>query len=185
MVQVNLIGKKRKERSQRNWVVVLVSVVFGMFSFYFLGSASYVMIRLYQINVEIKRVDDEAVQLSQQISSNKESLSRYVLTKYILEKVTSLQSSRFRYKDYLDQISRFLPAGAILTNVDFATKDWVTAAISLPNLNALKEIEMNLVNTNQLAQSEFATVISESVSSDKGGLYSLKLHFEIKKNVGK
>lgn len=185
MVQVNLIGKKRRQGLSRNWIVVSAICLFVLFVLYFLGASIYIVIRLYVVNSDIKKVDAESTEISRQISANKDALTKYVLSKYILDQMDSLKQGRFRYKDYLDQISRFMPANATLTNVDFATKGWVGASVSLQGVNALKEMENNLMNVNKLTQSEFKSVFSESVTLDRTGLYTGKLHFEIKANGGK
>ncbi len=185
MIKVNLVGKKRREKSSRNWILIVVVSFFTAFALYFLGASLYVVIRMYLINAEIKKVDDEAVEISSRISANKEFLSNYVLSKYILDKVDSLQKGRFRYKDYLDQIARFIPASAVLKNVDFAFKGWVAVSVSLPGINPLKELQSSLEDSTKLAQSEFSSVFSESVASDNIGNYEAKLFFEIKANGGK
>lgn len=182
MLQVNLIGKKRKERSKKNWIVILIMTIFVSFVLYFLGTSGYVIYRLFSLNAQIKQVDADAVEISRVITANKETLSKFVLSKYILDRIEILKRDRFRYKDYLDEVAKFMPPGSVLTNVDFATKGWVEVSASLPNTNALKEFENNFLSTDRLAQSEFGSVFSESVVSDKNGLYNVKLHFEIKTN---
>lgn len=185
MVQVNLIGKKRKDKFGKSWVVILVLSLFVSFVLYFLGSAVYVVTKLSFLNSEIKKVDEESVLISGQISSNKESLTKFVLSKFTLDRIALLKKERFRYKEYLDQITKFIPISAVLTNVDFATKGWIAVSVSLPGLNPLRELENNLTTTNRLSQTEFVSVFSESVSRDKSGAYNMKLHFEIKPNGGK
>jgi len=182
MVQVNLIGKKRKERSKNNWIVITLLSIFGVFVLYFLGVSGYVVYKLYSLNAQIKLVDAEAVEISRVITANKDALSRFVLSKYILDRIETLKKERFRYKDYLDEVAKLMPAGAVLTNVDFATKGWVEVSASLPNTNALKEFENTFALPEILAQSEFSSVFSESVASDKNGFYNVKLHFEINTN---
>lgn len=185
MVQVNLIGKKRREGSGKNWIVVSATVIYVVFILYFLGVTAFVVTRLYQINREIKLVDSEAVEISTRISANKEGLRKYVLSKYILERVIVLKNERFRYKDYLDQIAKLMPLNAVLKNVDFTTKGWVAASVSLPGVSSLKVVEDSLTDSQRMAQSEFRSVFSETVSFDKSGVYNAKLYFEIKPNGGK
>lgn len=185
MVQINLIGKKRRGRvGGRNWITMSVLVAFIAFVLYFLGSAIYVVVRLYQIENETQMVNQESEEISRSISTNRDALSKYVLSKHILERISSLKKNRFRYKDYLDGIYKLMPSNAVLTNVDFATKGWVAVSVSLPGVPSLKEMEANLTNTTALASSEFSSVFSESVVEDKNGLYNAKLHFEIKTNGG-
>jgi hypothetical protein len=185
MVQVNLIGKKRREKAGKNWIMISLIAGFSALTLYFLGSTLYVVIRLYQLNAEIDKVDNEVKVLSAEILANKDSLSKFVLSKFTLDRVASLKKERFRYKDYLDQISKLVPTNSVLTNVDFTTKGWVAVSVSLPGAGSLKEIESNLTNSNKLAESEFISVFSELIAVDKAGIYNAKLHFEIKPNGGK
>lgn len=185
MVQINLISKKKKAGLAKNWILISTVALFVSFVVYFVGATLFVIVRLSAINSEIKKVDEEAVQVSAQISANKDSLSKYVLSKYILDRLEALKKDRFRYKDYLDQVAGFMPANAVLTNVDFATKGWMVVSVSLSGISSLKALEDNLTNVNMLSRSEFSSVFSESVSLDRTGLYNAKLHFQIKTNGGK
>ncbi len=150
-----------------------------------MGSAVYVVAKLYAIENELQRVSQETEEISRSISTNKDVLAKYILSKYILERIGSLKDNRFRYKDYLDGISKLMPSSAVLTSVDFATKGWVAVSVSLPGIPSLKEMEGNLTNSTGLASSEFSSVFSESVVQDKSGLYNAKLNFELKANGGK
>jgi len=184
MIQINLVGKKRKQRAGKNWITLSAASLFIAFVLYFLGSAIYVFVRLTVINREIRKVDIEAESISKEIGANQETLFKYVLSKHILDRMADLKNERFRYKDYLDQISRFIPPTSILTNVDFTSKGWVSASVSLPGLLALRELENNLKNEDGMVQSEFRSVFSESLTSSRNGQYNIKLHFEIKPNGG-
>lgn len=182
MVQINLIGKKKRRGVLKNRMLVLAVIAFISLVIYFVGAAAYVVINLSLTNREIKEVDGEAVRISGQIAANKEALTRYVLTKYVLDKIEAIKKERFRYKDYLDQIAGFIPPRGVLTTVDFTTKGWIDISVSLPEVSSLREMENNLRADGPLSQSEFETVFSEQVARDKTGQYVAKLHFEIRKN---
>ena len=182
MIQINLIGKKRRDRENKNWFSILMIVVFAVLVLYFLVITTYVVIRLTQIKQELKSVDREFESASVAISANKGALADYVLTKHILDKMSSLKQGEFRYKDYLDQIAKLMPANAVLTNIDFTIKGWVAVSVTLPNTDSLKEMERNLSEVASLSQGEFASIFSESVAHDASGQYNAKLHFEIKTN---
>ncbi len=181
-MQINLIGKKRREKGNKNWFSTLMIVAFAVLVLYFLINTAYVMIKLTQINRDLKRVDREFESTSTAISANKGALADYVITKHILDKMSTLKQENFRYKDYLDQIAKLMPANAVLTNIDFTIKGWVAVSVRLPNTDSLKEMERNLSEVASLSQSEFASIFSESVAHDASGQYNAKLHFEIKTN---
>lgn len=182
MMQINLIGKKRRERGSKNWFSILMIVAFVVLGLYFLLNTAYVMIKLIQINRELKSVNGEIESASVAISANKEALAEYVLSKHILDKMSTLKQENFRYKDYLDQVAKLMPANAVLTNIDFTIKGWVAASVTLPDTDSLKVMERNLSDVKSLSQGEFASIFSESVAKDANGQYNAKLHFEIKTN---
>ncbi|KKT55113.1 MAG: hypothetical protein UX08_C0010G0030 [Candidatus Collierbacteria bacterium GW2011_GWB1_45_35] len=181
-MQINLIGKKRRGQGSKNWFSILMIVAFAVLGLYFLVNTAYVMIRLTQIKRELQKVDREIESASVAISANKEALAEYVLSKHILDKMSTLKQENFRYKDYLDQVAKLMPANAVLTNIDFTIKGWVAASVTLPNTDSLKEMERNLSDVTSLSPGEFASIFSESVAEDASGQYNAKLHFEIKTN---
>jgi len=181
-MQINLIGKKRRGQGSKNWFSITMIVLFVILVLYFLFNTAYVMIKLTQIKRELQKVDREIESTSVAISANKEALAEYVLSKHILDKMSTLKLENFRYKDYLDQIARLMPANAVLTNIDFTIKGWVAASVSLPDTDSLKKMESNLTDVTSLSQGEFASIFSESVTQDANGQYNAKLHFQINTN---
>ncbi len=184
MVNVNLIGKKKRATKGRNWIVLSSIVIFSLFVLYFLSASLYVVIKLYLTNNEQVAIDRETESISREITSNNELLGGFVLSKFILGKMQSLNKEKFPYKDYLDQLVSFVPAGAVLKNVDFSNKGWVAVVVSLPGVSSLKILEDSLTDTNLLSASSFKSVFAENVAKEKVGIYTVKLQFEIKKDGG-
>lgn len=182
MVQVNLVGKKRRERAGRNWIIVTILTLFVGFALYFFGATLYVTIKLYLVDREKKQIDVEVETISTEILANKEILANFVLSKFILDQIAVLKTERFRYKDYLDQVAKLVPADAVLANVDFANKGWVDVAVSLGSVVSLRELENRLGDETSLIKTEFVSVFSESVIKNPDGKYLARLHFQIKSN---
>ena len=185
MVKVNLIGKKRRETRGKNWMFFGVIALYCGFLAYFFGSVIYTVYRLTSVNAELAAVEQESQAVSAEILKNNALLNRYVLSKFILEKIQSVNSTKFRYKDYLDQISSLMPPNAELKNVDFSVPGWVSVSVVVSNIKTLSLLEKSLVDEQILNKSLFSSVFSESALKDKLGIYSVKLQFEIRKNGGK
>ncbi len=184
MVNINLIGKKRRAAKGRNWIVLSSIIVFSLFVLYFLSASIYVVVKLYLISNEQTAIDRETESISREMTSNNELLGGFVLSKFILGKMQSLNKEKFPYKEYLDQLVSFVPSGAVLKNVDFSNKGWVAVVVTLPGVSSLKILEESLSDTNLLSASSFVNVFSESITKEKTGIYTAKLQFELKKNGG-
>lgn len=185
MVRVNLIGKKRKQKRNQNWIFVGLIAMYSAFVLYFVIESLYVVISLSSLNNSLANVEQDTQTVSRQMLSNNEFLSKFVLSKFILTKIQTLNKNKFRYKDYLDQIAGMLPPNADLKNVDFSVPGWISVLISAQDLKTLKQLEDLLSNSNQLNSTMFSSVFSENVSKDKTGVYNMKLQFELRKNGGK
>ncbi|KKT89711.1 MAG: hypothetical protein UW88_C0001G0091 [Candidatus Collierbacteria bacterium GW2011_GWD2_45_10] len=160
-------------------------VPFVLFVLYFLSISIYVVAKLYLIKSDLVKIDRESEMISKEMTVNDEKLKRYVLSKFILEKIEALNNEKFPYKDYLNQLVSFMPSGVVLNNVDFSNKGWISVSASILGVNPLKSLEESLSRTDSLSLSMFGSVFAEGISRDKSGLYNAKLQFEIKKNAGK
>lgn len=160
-------------------------VLFGGFFLYFLGVTLYIFISVSVLNSKIKKVNSESVSISQTMLKNNEKLSRFVLTKLILTKIEDLNKERFRYKDYLDQVSLLLPSGSQLTSVDFATKGWIAVSVKATDIFSFQLLENTLMNPGTWKGSNyFSSAYVERVSKEKDGSYSTRLQLELKKVNG-
>jgi len=185
MIKVNLISKKRKAYRGRNWTRLISYILFGVLTTYFVGATLYVLISTLVLNGEIAQVQKETVSVSGSMLQNNDKLSRFVLTKLILTQIESLNSAKFNYKAYLDEVNTFLPSGVSLISVDFATKGWLTTAVSAANMAAFQSLEKTLLDTNTWNGNKFfSSVYIESVSRNSDGSYVLSLHFQLKKIDG-
>ncbi len=184
MVKINLIGKKRREAGTKNWIIVILVLIFSVFTVYFLGISIYVVTKLYLANNALRSVDREAETISTEMTANSKQLQNFILSKNILTKVESLIKEKFPYSKYLDQLSGFIPPDGVLKNVDFGQKNWVTVSVSLPGGKSLKTFQTNITDPNLINASTFSSIYSESFSRDTTGMYGAKLQFELKKDAG-
>jgi hypothetical protein len=182
-MKINLISKRRRGSSERNWTKIISYALFGSFSLYFLGVTLYVVISILSLNSKISSAQSESLSISQSMLSNNEKLSRFALTKLILTQIDSTNKTKFHYKEYLDQISSFLPRDSVLTGVDFKFKGWISLSVSSNNVYSFKALESILLNENTWKNSEsFSGAYIEGVSKDKNGTYTTRLQLELKNN---
>lgn len=185
MVQVNLIGKKRRQSKGKSSLLTIGIIVYGLILIYFFGSAIYSVYRVTSLNIQLSSIEKETRSVSDEILKNNTELNRFVLSKFVIGKIQSLNNSRFRYKDYLDEISGLMPAGTLLKNVDFGKPGWVSVLFYAKDLQTLRLLEISIGDKDSINTNLFSSVYTESVTRDLSGAYSVKLQFEAKKNVGK
>lgn len=166
-------------------IYMVLLTTFIAFTLYFLGVSIFVVIKLSLIKANQVKVDREAESVSKEMTDNNELLKRFVLSKFILGKIESLNVAKFHYKDYLDQLVGLLPEGVVLKDVDFSNKGWVSVATSISSMHSLRLLETKLASSEKLIATTFSSVFFEGISRDKSGLYNAKLQFEITKNAGK
>lgn len=183
MVKINLISKRRRSYSGKNWTKIVSFSVFGLFSLYFVGVTLYVVISMLVLNNKIENVDKESVNISSAMLSNNEKLSRFVLTKLILTQMENINKTRFHYKDYLDQISLLLPKNISLTRIDFKFKGWISLSISAQDVFYFQQLENVLFNPNTWKDNKFFSgAYIEGISKDKNGIYTTNMQLELKEN---
>jgi len=185
MIKINLLGKKRRESRGKNMIYIALLTTFIAFTLYFLGVSIFVVVKLAWIKADQVRVDREAEAVSKELTDNNELLKRFVLSKFILGKIESLNVAKFHYKEYLDQLVGLLPEGVALRNVDFSNKGWVSVSTSISSMRSLKLLETTLASAEKRVPTTFSSVFFERVLRDKTGLYNAKLQFEITKDAGK
>jgi len=183
MIKVNLISKKRKSSSGRDWTKLVTLLLFGLFSAYFVGATLYVVISTIVFNNKIKAIDTESLAISSEMLSNDEKLSRFALSKLILTEYEKISKAKFRYKDYLDQISSFLPQSASLVGIDFKNKGWISVVIKTDDVFSLQSLERMIMNADTWTSSIFFKgAYIEGVNKDKSGSYNTSLQLELKEN---
>jgi hypothetical protein len=183
MIKVNLISKKRRAYSGKNWTKIISFSLFGAFGLYFIGVCLYVVISMTVLKSQIAKVDKESVSISTSMLQNNEKLSRYVLTKLILTQIQSVNKTRFHYKDYLDQITALMPSSSTLISVDFKIKGWISLSISSTNVFSQQSLEKVLLDANTWKGSKyFSGAYIEGVLREKNGGYTTQLQLELKGN---
>ncbi len=182
MIKVNLISKRSRAYKGKNWTRIVILSLFGLIGLYFIGVTLYLVIAMVITSSNIKKTNAEATSISSVMLANNEKLSRFLLTKSILSKITSLEKEKFHYKDYLDQISLLLPEGSLLNTVDFANKGWISLSVISDDLASLAFLEKALQNpSNWTGNKFFSGAYIESVSRSKTNSYITRLQLELKK----
>lgn len=182
MIKINLVSKKSRSYKSRDWTKTIILLIFGSFGIYFLGVTLYVIITMSSISTKISKVKAESAAISAEMLRNNDKLSRFVLTKLILTKITEINKQKFHYKDYLDQISLLLPAGSTLTSVGFATKGWIDVSIVSDDIVSFESLEKSLLNKNTWDGIKyFSGAYIDGVTNNRSGAYSSRLHLELKK----
>lgn len=183
MIKVNLISKKRRAYSGRNWIKIVTFSLFGLFMVYFAGATLYVVISMLVLNNKVSQVEKESVSISSAMLNNNEKLSRFVLTKLILNQIESINKSKFHYKDYLDQISLLLPQNTLLTSVDFKLKGWISLSVNSGDVFSFQALEKVFFNKDTWKDSKyFSGAYIEGVTKEKNGSYTTLLQLELKGN---
>lgn len=179
---VNLAGRRKQVIKTKLLVLrgfwVFVGITSLSFSIYF----AIPLWRTFSLKRESEKVNSEAVLVSSQIRSNNEFVNKFVLSKAILDQVETINSSKFAYKRYMDEIVAMLPNSVTLRNVDFQNKGWVSVSAYAPDLSALRDTEERITDKTIVDQTVFSTIFSEDFLREKTGGYVIKMHFELKKN---
>lgn len=185
MISLNLISSKKKITKKRNIFSIVVYVLFGVFTTYFVFNAVFVAINLYTTSSKLNTIKKESANLSTQILKDNEKLNNFVLSKFILTEINKLKSSKFQYKSYLDQIVTLLPTGNELRSVSFEKKGEVEVSVVSINDQSFKFFESNMRDVD-LTDTDFSSIVSKSVKRSLTGDYRTDLIFIIKqKNAGK
>lgn len=181
MIKINLIGKKNQSYKTQNLTKVIVLLLFGLFGLYFIVETAYVVLSMSTVKRNLAKVNNESVAVSGVMLENNEKLSRFVLTKLILSKISEVNKERFHYKDYLDQISLLLPNGSVLTSVGFVSKGWISISVNSFDLKSFGLLEKSLMNSNTWEDNKyFSSAYIENVSKEQSGAYSTRLQLELK-----
>lgn len=184
MVNVNLISsRKRKSRKVNVYYIVLYSL-FGLYFAFFAFKVGYVLFYHFTNNNQIKRINDELLAISTQITKESDKVNNYVLAKFILLEIERLNRSKFGYKKYLDTIVAMLPAGSELKSVDFGNKQSITFSVESRDLYSFNALEFSMRDYD-LGMSDFASITVLGVNRLVNGAYSTNLVIGIKKENGK
>ena len=182
-ISINLLSKKRKNTGSKGIFSFFYIAVMTVFVLYFLGTSAFVVYNLFQLNQSLTRINQEAVALSQDIRAKNDEVTKYVLSKGILDYYANLQTSKFHYKEYMDQIVTLISADAVLKNVDFSLKGVVSISLEVSNYASLELFEQKFSDDSVFSGTRFDSVFVESLSRDKKGKYIIKMQFSIKKNA--
>lgn len=180
--RINLAGKRKFVARTKSLTITSFWVVFGIVSIVFMSYTGFALYKTYSLKTQIQTVNAESVLISNDIRANNEAVNDFVLAKGILDQIEKVNSGKFTYKRYMDEIVAILPASVVLRNVDFQNKGWVSVSAYVPDLATLRAMEERLTDQTVIDQTVFSSVFSEGILNDKNGGYIIKFQFELKKN---
>ncbi len=180
--RINLAGRRKYVARTKLVVSRSFWAILGVIFISFLSYTGYVLYKTYTLRANIEKINNEAVLLSGDIRSNNSVVNEYVLSKGILDQVEKINSGKFAYKRYMDEIVAVLPLNVILRNVDFQNKGWVAVSAFIPDLVTARNLEERIADKTIIDQTVFSSVFSEGVLREKGGGFVIKFQFELKKN---
>lgn len=180
--RINLAGRRKYVAKTKLVVVLGFWIVFGLLFFAFLSFTGYALFKTYKLRSEIESVNSQSVIISNDIRANNEAVNDFVLSKGILDQVEKINSGKFAYKRYMDEIVAVLPLNVVLRNVDFQNKGWVVVSAYIPDLATVRLLEERVTDKTIIDQTVFTSVFSEGLTRDKSGGYVIKFQFELKKN---
>lgn len=181
MQKINLLGVKRQNAKVKNGVVIAIYTVMGGLLLFFVGQTIYVVVNTMLLNNELKKIDQESVFVSSQLLKSNQVLAESVLVKQIADKYSEVKSKQFPYKNYLDKINTYVPAGGSLTSVDFAEKGLVKISIDFNNSLTFKVFE-DMVKDEEVMSNDqyFGSVAVESLNRNESGRVQAKIIFALK-----
>lgn len=179
---VNLAGRRKQVFKTKALVLrgywIFVSACSFVFFVYFIIPVW----KTYLLKKQIEKVNAEAVSISSEIRRDDDFVNRFVLSKSILDHVEKINSTKFAYKRYMDEIVAILPGSVVLRNVDFQNRGWVSISILVPDIISLRQVEERITDKTIIDQTVFSSIFSEEFSKEKAGGYVIKMHFELKEN---
>lgn len=180
--RVNLAGRKKYVAKTKQVVVQGFWITFGVVFLAFLIYTGYALYKTYRLRAMIETVNSQSVIISNEIRSNNETVNGFVLSKGILDQIEKINSGKFAYKRYMDEIVAILPPSVVLRNVDFQSKGWVAVTAYIPDLATTRALEERIKDKTIIDQTVFTSVFSEGLTRDKSGGYIIKFQFELRKN---
>ncbi len=185
MISLNLISKKKRSTKGRNIFSIVLYGSFGLFALYFLFQVVFVSVNLYLSNQKLNKVKKDSAALSAEILKDNEKLNNFILSKFILTEINKLRKNKFSYKEYLDQIVALMPTGNEVKTVGFEMKGYVTVVVESADDNTFRAFESN-IRSRDLTDTNFDSILSNTVTRSKDGNYRTDLLFKIKsKDAGK
>ena len=185
MISLNLISKKRKVTKGRNIFSMVLYGSFGLFALYFAFQVVFVTVNLYLTNQKLEKVKKDSATLSTEILKDNQKLNNFILSKFVLTEINKLRRTKFAYKEFLDQIVALLPPGNDVKTVGFETRGYISVVVESTDDNTFRSFESN-IRARDLTDTDFDSVLADTVNRTKEGTYRTDLLFKIKpKDAGK
>ncbi len=137
------------------------------------GQFVYLGLRNRQLSDQIKIMENL-------YNSRSKDRVEYVAVKQIIDTVDRIQSSRFKYRDFLNAIYKLLPSRAKLSSVDFGKPGVVIVGIRLQTLDDYEVLLTNIDNGQLEGNFLFSAAAQPSLRMDKAGQYLVTLELMIK-----
>ncbi|MBI2310821.1 hypothetical protein HYU90_03330 [Candidatus Collierbacteria bacterium] len=137
------------------------------------GQFIYLGFRNRQLTGQIKTLGDL-------YNARSKDRVEYVAVKQIIDTVDRIQSSRFKYRDFLNAIYKLLPSRAKLSSVDFGKPGVVVVGVRLQTLDDYDAILVNINNGWLDNDFLFSAAAQPSLRMDKAGQHLVTLELMIK-----
>ena len=183
MVKVNLLSKGKGIKKKRNVFALVSGVLFGLVALYFLAQVVTVVVRYIVVNRKLAQVKRETESVSAQLLRNNEVLSRFILTKFILNEILDLRAKQFDYAAYLKQAQSLIPEGNQIARVDFQTVGFVDLTVLSNTSNDFAALE-RVLRGKDWTGTDFKSAAIGSVSRSDEGVYRTDLLFGIRRTNG-
>ncbi len=168
--------KFRKAARIRNINTIVTIGSIGLFAFsVFITSGQFIYLgfRNRQLTGQIKTLGDL-------YNARSKDRVEYVAVKQIIDTVDRIQSSRFKYRDFLNAIYKLIPSRAKLSSVDFGKPGVVIVGIRLQTLDDYEVLLTNIDNGQLEGNFLFSAAAQPSLRMDKAGQYLVTLELMIK-----
>lgn len=170
LVRQNVYKYRRAEIIRRiNFIVVAVSLsLFGLVIIFVTSSYIYYSIRGNQLR-------QSQQQLQNLYNSRAVEVVEYVRTKQVINNVSSIQSARFHYREFLAGIYDLLPSNAKLSTVDFSQEGVINVGIRMGSISDYEDFLSKVQQRSNQSDFLFKEVSQIVYRRDQNGSYYVEL----------
>lgn len=179
-MKINIVRQNRL-KYQRAKLVRRINrgVTFGSLGL-FLLSILWMSGQFIYLNIRQSALSKEVKQLQLAYASRAKDVVEYLAVKQVITSVNDIQSKRFRYKDFLNDIYALLPANAKLAGVDFGAKGVIVVNVRLTSLTDYDTMMANISSAGNNKNFLFSAAAEKQLTRDKNGEYVVSLELKIK-----
>jgi hypothetical protein len=175
IIRQNALKYRRAQRIRLiNSLVTFGSLaLFGLAVLWVSGQYVYYAFRSNSLTTEVN-------QLKSLYSGRADVVASYLAVKQIISRVTEIQTKRFKYREFLDEVFKLIPPNATLSEVSFGVKGVILVSIRLPSLNDYDTLMANLNTASAEPDFLFGSVAEKGLSREKAGGYLVTMELTIK-----